>query len=176
MQLSLTPATRLTQLQAIKSWVIANAGGVFDAGTAALMNAVASPDFWVWKSNLNSSDSGMAINLNEVGGLTTANSTRLQVSFQIRPGGFTPAVQADRALFGSVFSAAGGVNTRAALLAKWQKLATIGEKLLASGTGTQATGLNTDGTVTGGSPATFGDGAEGQITTANLIEADGVIL
>ena len=159
-----------TQLQALKAWVIANANGIFDQSTANLLNAMASPDFWAWKSSLSLEESGMAISMGEVAGLTTANSNRLQASFQIRPGGFEPDSQDDRSLFGSVFSAAGGQNTRAALMAKWQRLATVGEKLFATGTGTQGVGLDTDGGVSSGSPAILG--AEGLVTLDNLIQAD----
>jgi hypothetical protein len=145
---------------------------VFDQATANLLNSPAAPDYWVWKSNLSVEETGMAIVMSEVGGLTTANSTRLQVSFQVRPGGFTPSDASDRSLFGSVFSAAGGQLTRAALLLKWQRLATVAEKLFATGGGgTQATGLGTDGSVTGGSPANFGPGAEGNVTVDDLIKA-----
>lgn len=157
------------QLQTLKAWVEANASGIYEQSTAKLLNAAASPEFWAWKSNLSAEETGMAIVMSEVGGLTTANSTRLQVSFQVRPGGFTPSDVNDRSLFGSVFSAAGGVLTRTALLNKWQRLASVAEKLFATGTGTKATALNTDGSVTGGSPAllTF----EGSITVTDLINA-----
>ena len=180
MQLSSNPTTRQTQLTAIKTYVEANhsvnGSGVYDQSTADAMNALASVPlpFWVWKSNANPEDTGMAVDLSEVGGLTTANSSRLQVSFQIRPNGFTPSKQSDRALFGSVFSAAGGVITRTAIIALFQRKATIAEKVLATGVGTQAVGLNTDGSNTSGSPAILGDSAEGEITLPNLIEAAGV--
>lgn len=158
------------QLQAIRDWIIANHNSAFDQSAVDALNAAAATDFWAWKGKLSLEETGMAIVMSEVGGLTTANSTRLQVSFQVRPGGFTPSNQNDRSLFGTVFSAAGGQLTRAALLTKWQRLATVAEKLLASGTGTQATALNTDGTVTG-SPGLFGTNAEGAVTLQNVIDA-----
>jgi hypothetical protein len=112
--------------------------------------------FWVWQAVSSTAATGMAIKMSDVGNLTTANSTRLQVSFQIRPNGFTPSVQDDRALFGSLFSVSGASGTRANLLATWQRLATNVEKLFATGTGTQAGGdLNSDGSVVSGSPATL---------------------
>jgi len=169
------------QKQALKADIIASANPLcvaleaaptnsdFAFAVAALYNIAASPNFWVWKGNLSAADTGTAIVMAEVGGLTTANSTRLQVSFQVRPNGFTPADQGDRSLFGTVFSAAGGVLTRAALLAKWQRPATVVEKLFSTGTGTQATGLNTDGTVTGGSPALMG--SEGPLIYQDVLDA-----
>ena len=159
------------QLQILKTWIIANNNSIFDQSAVILLNANASPDFWCWKTNLSTSETGMAIDLSEVGSLTTAKSSRLDVSFNIRPGGFSPAVQSDRALFGDVFSAVGGQITRAELLLRWQRLATVAEKLLATGTGTKATGLNTDGTVTGGSPGSFGVGAEGLVTLQNVVDS-----
>lgn len=123
---------------------------------AAWYNQTASPNFWVWESNSSLITTGMAIKMSDVGNLTTANTTRLQTSFQIRPGGFTPSNQDDRALFGGLFSVSGATGTRANLLAAWQRTASNIEKLLATGTGTQATGdINSDGSVTGGSPATL---------------------
>lgn len=178
MQLSNDPTTRQSQLTLIKNYVEANhtAGdppsGLYDQSTADAMNELASPEFWVWLSNLSTEASGMAISMDEVAGLTTANSNRLNVSFAIRPGGFTPASQDDRSLFGSVFSAAGGVKTRTALMEKWQRQATIAEELLATGTGTKGVGLETDGATESGSPAVLGDGAEGDITLNNLQEAE----
>lgn len=176
MQLSDDPTTRQTQLAAIKTYVEANfsvnGAGVYDQSTANAMNAAATPTFYVWKKLSSLENTGMAIDLKEVNGLTTAESSRLDVSFQIRPNGFLPFKQSDRAFFGNLFSATGGTVTRPALLSEWQRAATIAEKVLASGTGTQATDIGTDGTVSGGSPATLGDGASGNITVSNLLEAE----
>lgn len=132
---------------------------------------------WTWKSNSTPDEVGMAIDLGEVGGLTTAESNRLSVSFQIRPGGFDPSLQSDRALFGDLFSAAGGVVTRPALIAIWQRMATRGEQLLAaSGAGTEVTGdLESDGSVSAGDPFVSGkrmDGTEiGQLNDRDIDDA-----
>lgn len=116
-------------------------------------NLNANPAFWVWQPNSSLLAVGMAIKMSDVGNLTTANSNRLGVSFQTRPGGFTPSNQDDRSLFGSLFSVSGAIGTRTALLAAWQRQATYGEKLFASGVGTEVTGdLNSDGSTTNGSP------------------------
>lgn len=161
------------QLQTLKTNLASNTNTVLINGVATAINAVphgadnaqtiadwynltASPGFWVWQAISSLNDTGNAIKMSDVGNLTTANSTRLQVSFQIRPNGFNPANQDDRALFGSLFSVAGASGTRANLLAAWQRQATNVEKLFATGTGTQATGdLNSDGSLTVGSPATL---------------------
>ena len=165
----LTPA----QLVTLKNDLAVNTNTVLINGVATAINAVphglqnaqtiadfynlnAAPAFWVWQPISTPAQTGMAIKMSDVGNLTTANSSRLQVSFLIRPNGFTPSNQDDRSLFGSLFSVAGASGTRAALLAAWQRQASNVEKLFATGTGTQVTGdLNTDGSVTVGSPATL---------------------
>lgn len=178
------------QLQTLKADLAANTNTVTINGVATAVNAVphgpdnaqqianwyngtAAPSFWVWLGNAPLSLTGMAVKMSDVGNLTTANSTRLQVSFQIRPNGFTPSNQDDRALFGSLFSVAGASGTRAALLAAWQRLASRLEKLFATGTGTQVTGdLNTDGTVTVGSPATLAvDGSTNPLAGQDVLAA-----
>ncbi len=159
------------QLQTLKTDLAANNNTVLINGVATAIKDVphgsqnaqtiadwynlATASTWIWKNNSPLSETGMAIKMSDVGNLTTANSTRLQVSFQIRPGGFNPSLADDRSLFGGLFSVAGASGTRAALLTIWQRLATNAEKLFSTGTGSQATGdLNSDGTVTVGSPAT----------------------
>lgn len=176
MQLSSNPTTRQSQLTAIKTYVEANhsvnGSGVYDQATANAMNADAAPAFYVWKESSSLEQTGMAVLLSDVANLTDVNVNRLTAAYDLRPGGFTPSSQNDRALFGDVFSAAGAQGTVDALLGEWQRTATIAEKELATGTGTQATDIGTDGTVSGGSPATLGDGAVGDITVQNLIEAE----
>ena len=141
-----------------------------DAAIAAWYNLTAGPAFWAWFNSSSLAAVGMAIKMSDVGNLTTANSTRLQTSFLVRPGGFSPAVQDDRALFGGLFSVAGASGTRANLLAIWQHKVSNAEKLFATGAGTQVTGdLNADGTVTAGAPATLSE--EGALTPAEVAAA-----
>lgn len=159
-----------SQLTTLKSNLSTNTNTVLINGVATAINVVpqgaqnaqtianwynlsASPAFWVWMDISSLSDTGKAIKMSDVGNLTTANSTRLQVSFQIRPDGFVPSSQDDRSLFSGIFSVAGASGTRTNLLAIWQRQATNIEKLFATGTGTQATGdMNSDGSLTVGSP------------------------
>lgn len=166
------------QLTTLKNDLAANTNTILISGFAVAINALtpaqmnnvdvaqavadlwynlnASPAFWVWQPNASLIATGMALKMSDVGNLTSANSGRLQDSFQCRPGGFTPSNQDDRSLFGSLFSVSGAAGTRANLIAIWQRLATYAEKLFASGTGTQVTGdLNSDGTVSAGNPATL---------------------
>jgi hypothetical protein len=49
--------------------------------------------------------------------------------------GVNPSLIDVRQMFDDIFSGAGGTNTRANLLALWKRLATRGEKIFATGTG-----------------------------------------
>jgi hypothetical protein len=138
----LTPA----QLQTLKADIAAdpvlsakpmNSDGSYDI--AAAYNASAAPAFTVWRTNVSLKDVGEAMNSSEVAGLTTGNTSRLQVMAQFSGGTFNPSRTDTRAGFDSVFNGAGGANTRAALLVLWKRAATRAEKLFASGTGSDAT-------------------------------------
>lgn len=177
--MALTPA-QLTTLQTdidansgvggdFEQWV-GDLSKIANQAIADAYNLQASPDFWVWEAEVSSEKTGMVLGLDDIGNLTTANTNRLSVSFQVRPGGFTPGIQSDRALFGDVFSVAGAVNTRLALLGAWQRLSTRAEKLFATGTGSEATGdLESDGTVQTGDPAVLD--VVGNITQVDVSEA-----
>lgn len=101
-------------------------------------NANASPLFTVWKTNVTITRVGDAFNGTELAGLTTANQTRLQTIAQFSPMGVNPSLADRRQFFDDVFSGAGGTTTRANLLALWKRLARRGEKLFATGTGSDA--------------------------------------
>lgn len=99
-------------------------------------NLNASPAYTVWKSNVTITDTGKIFNGTEWAGMTTANHTRLQTVAQWLPGGYNAALPDIRAMFNDIWSGAGGTSTRNALLVLWKRLARRGEKLYASGTGT----------------------------------------
>lgn len=155
------------QLQALKVWLTANASGLNDEQSAALLNAAASPAFTVWKTSVSIGKVGDNLVGTDLAGLSTLNHTRLQTVVTLSAGGVNPSLADRRAFFDDVFSGAGGTLTRAKLLILWKRLATVGEKLFAVGTGTDV------------SPATLGmrvEGdatiyAEGAITIANVSEA-----
>lgn len=102
---------------------------------AALLNEKASPGFTVWKTAVPIAQVGVAFNATELAGLTTANTSRLQVMADYSGGTFDASKPDVRSGFDTVFSGAGGVSTRASLLILWKRLATAGEKILATGTG-----------------------------------------
>ena len=120
---------------ALASQPLTNTGSV---AVAAALNQNAVPAFTVWKTSLSTRELGEAMNSTEVGGLTTANSNRLMVMQAYSDGFFNPSRADTRAGFDGVFSGAGGVLTRAALLILYKRLANRFEKLFATGTGTDA--------------------------------------
>lgn len=168
MQLSSDPTTRQAQLTGLKNYVNTNYAGAFDTATVNAMNQTATPDFWVWKPTSTIKETGMAASPADAGNITGLNADRIQ-SFAIQRDFIEPSIQTHRAFWGDVYSSK--TASLDGFVAEWQRLATIAEKVLATGTGSQASNLQTDGSVTG-APATLGDGAVGEITLRNLIDAD----
>lgn len=113
-----------------------NSDGYFNLALELNLRAV--PDFTVWRTNVPVAQVGIAFNSSELAGLTTANTNRLQVMSSYSGGSFNPSQADVRAGFDTVFSGAGGTLTRAALLILWKRLATNVEKVLATGTGSNA--------------------------------------
>jgi hypothetical protein len=105
---------------------------------AEVLNAIASPAFIVWKTNVPIADTGQAFNGAEWAGMTTANHTRLQTVAQYLAQGYSAALSDIRAMFNDIWSGAGGTITRANLLALWKRSALLGEKVLATGAGSDA--------------------------------------
>jgi hypothetical protein len=111
---------------------------------AQLYNLAASPTFIVWKNKVTVTEIGDNIVATELAGLTTADATRLQTVVMLSAGGVDPSLPDRRAFFDSIFSGASGAGTRAKLLILWKRSSTRFEKLLSTGTGSDA------------SPATLG--------------------
>lgn len=138
--MALTPAQRATlKTDALATPSLTTAISLADwPAVAAYYNAQASPDFTVWKTNVSIGAVGDKMNAAELAGLTTLNVQRLQVIAAYSPSGVNPSLADRRAFFDDVFSGAGGVNTRASLLALWKRLSNRVEKLFATGTGSDA--------------------------------------
>lgn len=98
-------------------------------------NANASPAYTVWKNVVPISQVGDNFDAAELGGLTTADVSRLQVMADYAPSGINPSMPDRRLFFDDIFSGAGGTITRGKLATLWRRLATRGEKLFASGAG-----------------------------------------
>lgn len=143
------------QLQQLKTDIAGNAATVPINGTPTAISAVpvspdnaqqvanwynqpAAPAFTVWKTLVPIGEVGRTFNATEMAGLTSLNTQRLQNLAAWLVGGVNPSLATVRQFFDDVFSGAGGVNTRAALLALWKRAATRAEKLFATGTGTDA--------------------------------------
>lgn len=107
--------------------------GNFDM-CAQKLNKDASPAYVVWRTLVPLAEIGKAMDGAEAAGLTTANNTRLQVRAAYLSSGENASVAGTRAFYDDVFST-GGV-TKAALLIVWKRNALLGEKILATGTGT----------------------------------------
>ena len=138
-------ALTTAQYQTLKAAIVAdptlsaqplNSDGAF--AIAAALNAVASPAFTVWRTNVSIGDVGKNFNGAELAGLTTGNQSRLQTIAQYAAAGINPSLADQRAFFDDVFSGAGGTITRGKLLILWKRLATRFEKLYATGTGSDA--------------------------------------
>ena len=173
MQLSADNTARSAQLTTLKSHVNTNYVAVYDAATVNSMNAEASPVSVVWRDNVPVADIAAAIDGSEFADRTANDSAKAYRYMEMLNGaGFTPSRSDHIAFFDDIFSAAGGAKTRANLhgsdpvdevvkgAGTWRRLATEAEDVLATGTGTNV------------SPKTLGDGAVGEITLANLIEAE----
>lgn len=93
--------------------------------------------FICWKPSVTIEQTGAVFNGGEWAGMTSANHTRLQTVAQYLSS-YSPASAGIRAMFDNIWSGAGGALTRAALLALWKRPATRGEKVFATGTGTDA--------------------------------------
>lgn len=133
----------------------ANEDGAFAIKTE--LNKIAAPSFTVWKRNVSIEEIGDNFAGGELAGMTTGNQTRLQTIAAYSSAGVNPSLIDRRNFFDDVFSGAGGTITRGKLLILWKRLATRAEKILSTGTGTDAT------------PATLG--FEGELSYQDIIIA-----
>lgn len=137
---------RLTddQLAALKAAILAETNAGFVAlRQAGAVGAMAgwynvAGTFTAWRSSVSVRETGQAFNGAEWANLTSANHTRLQTVAQYLAT-YNPSQADVRAMFNDIWSGAGGVTTRANLLALWKRKATRGERLFATGAGTDAT-------------------------------------
>ena len=156
------------QLQALKTWVIANASGVFDQATANTLNAIASPDFWVWRTSVTKAECVQTASVdgttfNWVGNGFITRSVGEQTAWRElfnHTESVNPSLANVRQAFADIFSGTGNAAAnRTHLLTIARRKATLGEKTLGNGTGSTA------------NPATMGSGAEGEVTLQNLVDA-----
>ena len=104
-------------------------------------NANASPDYWIFRQNIDESELRMAINPNDMVNITATDKDRALALLEIRRDvGFDGTIQDVRDAWDDVFSAAAGDKSQQAIAALWRRLSTRGEKLftLSTGAGTNA--------------------------------------
>lgn len=172
--MQLNPQTDGSKLDTLKTWLTANAPSLNDEDAAALLNAAATPDFWVWRTAVTKSE---LVNSTSIDG-TTFNWTG--TGFITRSVGerdawrelfngtnsVNPSLPQVRQAFQDIFSGATAPApaNRTHLVTVCRRKATVGEKLFATGTGSTA------------SPGTLGTNAagnylEGVVTAGNVSEA-----
>jgi len=106
---------------------------------ADALNQAASPAFIVWRSDVSANEIGNAWVGTDIDGMSALNMQRLQLLLASSPGGTFDMRRADRRAgfenpFGTNVSNASRVNMRAV----WKRNASVAERLLASGTGSDA--------------------------------------
>lgn len=135
-----------SQLTTLKAAILAdqvlsaypnNSDGAYDM--SIYLSTASSPAFIVWRTSVSIGETGRAYNGTEWAGMTSANHTRLQTVAQWIDGGYNASLADIRAMFNDIWSGAGGATTRANLLALWKRTATKGERIFATGTGSDAT-------------------------------------
>lgn len=154
--MSLTP----TQLQTLKAAILAdpvlsaqpntNAGNSVVAQT---LNAPAVPQFFVWKTLVQTGSIGKTVNYVAIAAMTTANLDRLNNFLNMNPSEFDPARADIRTFMADTFSGSlggQGQATRDALEDLYRRSALLIEKILATGTGSYAAPavMGREGTVT----------------------------
>ena len=96
--------------------------------------------FVVRRNRVAASEIGPTLNYVAVSSLTTANRDRATTFLLLNPDSFSPTSDIESywdTTFGGALGGE-GANTRAALQALWRRLATRGERIFATGTGSQA--------------------------------------
>lgn len=138
--MELTTAQKATLKSAIQADPTANALYIAGdlGGLADYLNQPAAGPITFWKTRVSIEQVGDNINAAELAGLSTLNATRLQTLVALSPAGVNPSVTNRRQFFDDIFSGAGGVQTRAALLALWKRFGTRFETVFKVGTGSDA--------------------------------------
>ena len=111
-----------------------------DAMIAAWLNAPSSPAFIVWRTEVAAGETGNAWVGTDIDGMSALNMQRLQLMLASSPSGVFDMARADRrAGFENPFGASASNASRVAMRAAWKRQATRLEKLLSTGTGSDAT-------------------------------------
>lgn len=119
---------------------------------AAGLNAIAAPDFIVWRTDVTAEETGNAWVGTDIDGMSALNMQRLQLLLASAPSGIFDMSRSDRrAGFENPFGNNQNNASRVAMRAVWKRKATVIEKVFATGTGSDA------------SPATMATNVQGAI-------------
>ena len=137
----MTPA----QLQTLKAYILADqslsaqiAAGNFQA-VADQLNQQASPTYVVWRSNVSIDETGNAWQGTDIDGMSALNMQRLQLLISSATDGVFDMRRADRRVgFENPFGTSANNASRVAMRAVGRRTATVAEKLLSTGTGSEA--------------------------------------
>jgi len=110
-------------------------------GLADWYNQIATPDYWIFRSQVTADELSNSIDLQDVANITSADSDRVLKMFQLRALSDSPFDGTNprtRSAWDDVFSAAAGDNSQQAIDSLWRRLCTEGELVFAllSGAGT----------------------------------------
>lgn len=111
---------------------------VGNSNIALVLNANASPDFFLWRTDVTSDEIGNAWSGNDIDGMSSLNMQRLQLLLASSSGTFDMSRVDRRAGFENPFGSNQNNASRVAMRAVWKRLALIIEKLFATGTGSNA--------------------------------------
>lgn len=152
-------ALTTAQLSTLKAAILANPTwsaqpntNVGNSVIAAALNAVASPEFVVWRRSVPTDSIGPALNYVAVANLTTINRDRATTFVALNQASFN-ATQDIADYWDTTFAGTlggQGATVRATLQALWRRSALLIEKILAAGTGTTLSPamLGYEGTIT----------------------------
>ncbi|HZS22276.1 MAG TPA: hypothetical protein VFA63_15005 [Pseudonocardiaceae bacterium] len=137
-------ATFRTAVKANQAVAAAYAAKDTDA-IAAAYNAVASPDFWIWRANVtkseyvnNTSQDATVFDWTVFIGRSQGERDAFGQIFMNVGQSVNPSLTQVRQAFADIFSGAGGATVRTHMLATSRKKASIFGKLYAAGTGSTA--------------------------------------
>jgi len=106
---------------------------------ADALNADAVPDYFVWRTDVTSGETGNAWVGTDIDGMSALNMQRLQLLLASSPQGVFDMSRADRrAGFENPFGASVSNASRVAMRTAWKRTARRIEKLFATGTGSGA--------------------------------------
>ena len=131
------------QLTTLKAAILAETDPAFVAlrqagAVGAMADFYNQPSTFVaWKTSVTRNEVGKTFVASALAAITAGNNDKL-ANFAAWNDTVNPSRADQRQFFDDIFSVAAGASTRAALLALWKRFATRGERVFATGTGSDA--------------------------------------